>query len=65
MLTFLPSISNTLIEAARLRGETAFGYRLITQGQRPDKDYGVHTNPVKSEMVTFSANDKLIVLAHQ
>lgn len=55
----------TLVEAARLRGETAFGYRLIKQGQRPDKDYGVHTNPVKSELVTFSADDKLIVLANQ
>jgi len=53
----------TVLEAARLRGETAIGYRLLSEGGEAAKSYGVHTNPKKSAMVTFAPDDKIIVLA--
>ncbi len=53
----------TSIEAARRRGETAIGYRLMSESHNAEKSYGVHTNPKKSEKVTFSPNDKIIVVA--
>ena len=53
----------TLVEAARRRGQTAIGYRLAAEAGEAAKSYGVHTNPQKSLMVTFSPEDKVIVLA--
>lgn len=53
----------SVIEAARRRGEVAIGYRLISQMRNAEKSYGVQTNPKKSEKVTFSEEDKIIVLA--
>ncbi|MCC7119313.1 MAG: NAD-binding protein [Anaerolineales bacterium] len=54
----------TILEAARRRGETAIGYRLLNQSHAVEKSYGVHTNPKKSEKVAFSEADKVIVLAN-
>jgi voltage-gated potassium channel Kch len=52
----------TLIEAARLRGETAFGYRLADgAGQAPS--FGVRLNPPKAEQLTMRRGDRVIVLA--
>src|SRR5512138_939511 len=53
----------TVVEAARRRGETALGYRLLSEAKDAEKSYGVHTNPRKSEQVTFSPDDKIIVIA--
>jgi ion channel POLLUX/CASTOR len=53
----------TVLEAARLRGETAIGYRIEAQAHDADKTYGVRVNPKKSEMLQFSSSDKIIVLA--
>jgi hypothetical protein len=53
----------TVTEAARRRGETAIGYRLTSQSDDAAKSYGVHTNPKKSQPVTFAAEDKVIVIA--
>jgi len=53
----------TVLEAARRRGETALGYRVAANAHKSDKGYGVTVNPVKTESVTFSAGDKIIVLA--
>ena len=55
----------TVTEAARRRGETALGYRLMSESHDSEKAYGVHTNPNKSEKVTFSAEDKIIVIAEE
>ena len=53
---------HTVVEAASRRNETAIGYRLAREaGLAPS--YGVHTNPRKSEKMTFAAQDKIIVLA--
>jgi hypothetical protein len=54
----------TLVEAARLRGETAIGYRLSREASQPPS-YGVHTNPQKSKPVTFAEGDKIILLAEK
>ena len=53
----------TVTEAARRRGETPLGYRVTTEANDASKAYGVHTNPKKSETVTFAPEDKIIVIA--
>ena len=53
----------TVTEPARRRGETALGYRITAESNDAGKAYGVHTNPKKSEAVTFSPEDKIIVIA--
>jgi voltage-gated potassium channel Kch len=53
----------TIVEAARRRGETAIGYRLMREMGDAGKAYGVHTNPKKSAMVTFTPEDKVIVIS--
>jgi ion channel POLLUX/CASTOR len=53
----------TVAEAARRRGETALGYRIEAEASAAGKAYGVHTNPKKSELVKFSPEDKVIVIA--
>jgi len=53
----------TVVEAARRRGETTLGYRITSEASVAGKSYGVHTNPKKSEKVTFSPEDKVIVIA--
>jgi ion channel POLLUX/CASTOR len=53
----------TVIEAARRRGEVAVGYRLAAETSDPAASYGVYLNPEKSRRVTFSGQDRLIVLA--
>ena len=53
----------TLVEAARRRGQSAIGYRLEAEARQAAKSYGVHTNPKKSELVVFSPEDKIIVVA--
>jgi voltage-gated potassium channel Kch len=55
----------TLVEAASRRGETAIGYRKLCELEQAEKYYGVHTNPKKSERISFSNDDKLIVLAER
>jgi ion channel POLLUX/CASTOR len=53
----------TLLESARLKGETAIGYRLMAEAARPERSFGVHLNPRKSEPISFGEDDRLIVLA--
>jgi hypothetical protein len=55
----------TVTEAARRRGETPIGYRLMSESHDAEKAYGVHTNPNKAEKLTFSAEDKIIVIAEE
>jgi hypothetical protein len=53
----------TVVKAAQMHGESAIGYRLYAEANDAEKAYGVHLNPNKSAMVTFSAGDRIIVLA--
>jgi voltage-gated potassium channel Kch len=55
----------TVTEAARRRGETAIGYRVMSESHNADKAYGVHTNPKKSERMSFSPEDKIIVISEE
>jgi voltage-gated potassium channel Kch len=52
----------TLIEAARLRGETAIGYRLVEDAQEAPS-YGVRLNPAKTAQFAMAPGDRVIVLA--
>jgi hypothetical protein len=53
----------TVLEAAHHRGETALGFRIAANAYRSDKRYGVTVNPLKTKVRSFSAGDKIIVLA--
>ena len=53
----------TVLEAAQRRGEIAIGYRRVQDANDAAKYYGVVVNPKKSDKITFSAEDKIIVLA--
>jgi len=63
VITDYPATFYTVTEAARRRGQTAIGYRIMSESGDADKSYGVHTNPNKSEKITFSPDDKLIVIS--
>jgi voltage-gated potassium channel Kch len=63
VVTGQPVSFASVVEAARRRGETAIGYRLMSEVGDADKAYGVDTNPKKSSAVTFSPEDKVIVIA--
>jgi hypothetical protein len=49
-----------VVEAARRRGEVAFGYR---RAARAEGTSGVVLSPAKAEPVAFSAGDRIVVLA--
>jgi len=53
----------TVVEAARRRGEVALGYKLKAHSGDAAQAYGVVVNPDKAEAVTFTAEDRVIVLA--
>ncbi len=53
----------TIVEAARLRGEVAIGYRLMAPEQRRTPMDGVVLNPSKLASVRFGPEDRIIVLA--
>jgi Trk K+ transport system NAD-binding subunit len=53
----------TLLESAKRRGEIAIGYRIQAAAHDSENAYGVKVSPVKSEQLTFTAEDRLIVIA--
>jgi Trk K+ transport system NAD-binding subunit len=53
----------TVVESARRRGEVAIGYRQMDYASDAARSYGVVVNPDKSNMVTFTPQDRVIVLA--
>ena len=53
----------TVMASARRRGEVAIGYRLVVEDVLGSRSHGVHLNPKKSDKVTFSIRDKIVVLA--
>jgi voltage-gated potassium channel Kch len=52
----------TVLDAASHRGETAIGYRIVSQSQEPPS-YGVRLNPPKGKPLLFDRGDRIIVLA--
>ena len=55
----------TVLEAARRKGQTAIGYRLLAEAGAPEQAFGVHLNPDKSALITLAADDRVIVLAEE
>lgn len=55
----------TVLEAARRQGQTAIGYRLLSEASAPDQAFGVHLNPDKAAPITLAAQDRVIVLADE
>jgi ion channel POLLUX/CASTOR len=53
----------TVIEAAQRKNQVAIGYRIFKFKDKPEKNYGVVINPDKSDKISFTKEDKLIVLA--
>ena len=60
----------TIIWASQNKGETAIGYRLQNKSAVPSQmlgkkemTHGIVLNPLKSEIIPFEENDKVIVLA--
>lgn len=53
----------TVLESAKLRNETAIGYRIVADSDDATQSYGIHLNPLKSDSFMFSKDDKVIVLS--
>ena len=52
-----------VVEAARRKGETAFGYKIAAESESETVPGGVHINPPKSSMLRFAQGDAVIVAA--
>lgn len=55
----------TVVEAARRKGESAFGYKLLSEEKQNLPGCGVHINPRKSLSLTFEPGDSIIVAAEK
>jgi ion channel POLLUX/CASTOR len=55
----------TVVEATRRRGECVIGYREAAGADDPSRQFGVWINPAKSERITVSGDDRVIVLAEE
>lgn len=55
----------TVVESASRRGETAIGYRKAAESRDQALAYGIHLNPGKSQQITYSHGDRVIVLAEK
>ena len=53
----------TVLEAARRRGHVAIGYVIGAQVSNEGGRSGVHVNPSKSDVVTFTAADRIVAIA--
>ncbi|MEL6561081.1 MAG: potassium transporter TrkA [Bacteroidota bacterium] len=53
----------TILESAAAKNEVAIGYRIMAQSKNAMEGYGVYVNPKKSEMVTLTDEDTVIVLS--
>lgn len=53
----------TILESAARKGHTAIGYRIAKHCYDVEKAYGVKINPLKSDEIFLTAEDKIIVLA--
>jgi hypothetical protein len=58
----VPINYQTVVEAARQRGESAIGYRVAAESLRPPT-FGIHLNPDKAAPLPVRPGDSVIVLA--
>ena len=61
--TGVPVNFYTVLESAKQKGEIAIGYRIQKDAFDSSKAYGVKVNPGKGEKITYSGDDKIIVIA--
>jgi voltage-gated potassium channel Kch len=54
----------TVVESAKRKGESAIGYRLKVDANNRAKSYGVIINPQKSNLISFTEEDRVIVVAN-
>ena len=59
----VPVTFPSIIEAARRRGESAFGLQIAARSHDSAASYGVVINPAKSRPWTFEPDDRVVVLA--
>jgi ion channel POLLUX/CASTOR len=52
----------TIIAAAQRKGETAIGYRLLSEADQGEKLFGMHINPDKSAPIPLSDQDQVVVI---
>ncbi|NNF33915.1 MAG: potassium transporter TrkA, partial [Saprospiraceae bacterium] len=55
----------TVLESARQQNEIALGYRIISEKDDENSAHGVIVNPLKSDMIKFNEEDKIIVLSDE
>lgn len=53
----------TILESAARKNEVAIGYRKISEARNANMGYGVVVNPKKSDLISFTEKDKIIVLS--
>lgn len=53
----------TVLESAASKNEVAIGYRILAKSKDPNSDYGVVVNPKKSELISLTPDDEIIVLS--
>ena len=53
----------TITAAAQRKGETAIGYRLLSEAEQAEQTFGMHINPDKSAQISFSNQDQLVVIS--
>ncbi len=54
-----------VVESARRKGETAFGYKIAAETDSETNPGGIYINPVKSATVLFEQGDSIIVAAEE
>ncbi len=58
-----PMSYRTVVESARRRGGVAIGFRIASKSGDASASYGISVNPPKSTQVTFTEDDRIIVIA--
>lgn len=53
----------TILESAARKNEVAIGYRILKESRLADKGYGVYVNPNKSDLVSLTKDDMIIVIS--
>jgi hypothetical protein len=68
-VNYMPPNTSTnfysVIKATTNRNEIAFGYIISKYADDPEKNYGVVLNPNKSDIINFSGDDKIIMIAEE
>ena len=55
----------TVLESARQQNEIAFGYRIMKYKNDPKQAHGIVVNPIKSDLIDFQEEDKIIVISDE